>query len=123
MDPDPTATRWEDATQWAGIIPRPGTVEPFDDLGALFTVECAASIAYRYPNDPPEAAEPFKYRIPRQQPTIVEAFKIFDCYEYQSCEHPGWKTSRAAEICRKVKDTLIAKLPGYEAAPWGWDHR
>ena len=123
MDTNPTSTSWEDAMQWSGITPRPGEVEIFDELGALLTAECLASIAYRYPQDQPDAGEPFRYRIPRRRPTIVEAFKVFDCYKYQSCEHPGWETSRAAEICRKVKDTLIAKLPGYEAAPWGWDHR
>lgn len=50
--------------------------------------------------------------------TVVEALKAIRCYEYQSCEHPGWKDSDAASFCDSMTRQLIACLPGYEDAPW-----
>lgn len=43
------------------------------------------------------------------------------CYEYQSCEHPEWEGSRARGFCSEFRDCLIATLPGYEDASWGFD--
>ena len=43
------------------------------------------------------------------------------CYEYQSCEHPGWKTSEAYEFCDALRHKMIRMLPGYTRAPWSID--
>jgi hypothetical protein len=41
------------------------------------------------------------------------------CLEYQSCECDDWQSTGAAEILRRLKDSIIRGLPGYDAAPWG----
>jgi hypothetical protein len=65
----------------------------------------------------------------------VTVVKLIDCYVYQSCEHPGWQTSPAAEFCRRLREILMRDLPidtaldhrgpypiGWQDAPWGIDH-
>ncbi len=62
----------------------------------------------------------------------VTVVKLIDCYVYQSCEHPGWQTSPAAEFCRRLREILMRDLPfdtaldhrapypiGWQDAPWG----
>jgi hypothetical protein len=63
----------------------------------------------------PEAIEP--------PATIVEIAKAVSCYEYQSCEHDGWETSEAHAFCQALTEALLHSLPGYDAAPWGFDER
>ena len=56
--------------------------------------------------------------------TIFNVFamaKQVDCYSYQSCEHDGWESSRAHEICESIKYHLLSNHPDYEDAPWGID--
>jgi hypothetical protein len=48
------------------------------------------------------------------------ALKAISCYEYQSCEHPEWKTSQVRQYCEQLRRALIGCLPGYESAPWEW---
>lgn len=108
-----------------------------DEIGLMLWQECIASVAYRYPDDP-EAGLPgpvedgprFGYRHPVMDPpgsTIkaVDVLKAIACYEYQSCEHPGWEASRAKAFCEALTATAIRNLPGYDDAPWGapkgWD--
>jgi len=50
--------------------------------------------------------------------SAVELIKALHCYEYQSCEHPGWRTSQAHSFCRALERRLIGELPGYDDAPW-----
>jgi hypothetical protein len=58
-------------------------------------------------------------RIPSKRFDVVTALKAVDCYEYQSCEHPGWQTSQSRAFCEELRSSLIGQLPGYDAAPWG----
>jgi hypothetical protein len=44
--------------------------------------------------------------------------KAISCYEYQSCEHPGWRKSEAHAFCEALRDMAIGCLPGYDDAPW-----
>ncbi len=103
-------------------------------LGDLLTLENVRSVEYRYsgadslpgtyegttpdwinPYDTP-AAE--LRRLPR--PSAVECLKLLACYEYQSCEHPGWRDSEAAQFCDALRRQVVAYLPGFDAAPWEW---
>lgn len=57
-------------------------------------------------------------------PTIRNIFalaKQVNCYEYQSCEHEGWESSKAYKMCQAIKEGLLRNHPDYEAAPWGID--
>lgn len=102
-----------------------------DELGQVLTDECLASIRDRYPDtiDNPDAtpgptdhywAVPYVAERTRQL-SIGEALKLLACYEYQSCEHPGWPESKAHELCRNLEGALIRRVPGYDEAPWGFD--
>lgn len=47
--------------------------------------------------------------------------KLADCLEYQSCEHDGFKTSRAQRQINEIRTRVLSLLPGYDRAPWAWD--
>lgn len=101
-----------------------------DEVGRMLWQENVASVAYRYPDDNQSSrpgpvsddidaeAENYEWTDPRYRSTIGEAFQTIGCYEYQSCEHPEWRTSEAKRFCDSLRDHLAAAL--YEG-PWGWD--
>lgn len=99
-------------------------------VGAALLRECIESVRYRYPDcglsdlpGPIPTPDPDQYEWTDfgRALTIIEALKAIDCYEYQSCEHPGWSGSAAESFCNRLRSHLIGVLPGYEAAPWEWD--
>lgn len=119
-----------------------------DTLGQILVTENVASVHYRYPDDDvtkgelpgpnaPYYLKPYRWEDPRYLPTAAELLKAVDCYSYQACEHPGWKTSAAKLICDRVEKAIHAACPevvwlkqpigsrlvweAYEAAPWGFD--
>lgn len=106
-----------------------------DEVGSMLWAECARSVSYRYPDiaetgDWPRPADfteqqVFDYRFQRlagfTSAHIVQVLKAVSCYEYQSCEHPQWEASSAHALCQELKDRLVSQLPGYSAAPWGFD--
>lgn len=56
-------------------------------------------------------------RLCRVDPVV--ALKAIRCYGYQSCDWGDYETSAAAKIAQDATYKAIARLPGYEAAPWG----
>ena len=103
-------------------------------VGAMLWAENLASINARYTDtiDHPEncpgpvgfngvssVANYTLKRTPRIPPVAI--LKAISCYEYQSCEHAGWKTSQAYQFCASLRDHMISMLPGYDEAPWGLD--
>lgn len=126
-----TIQEWKNSIDYAKILPE-NSVNPLNDLGDMLVRENLSSIHCRYPDSarnpentpgPVELywAKEYVYQRPARVPNVVEAFKVIDCYDYQSCEHPAWETSEAKKICDKLRTMLIPALPGYDAAPWGWD--
>ena len=62
------------------------------------------------------------YRFTRtQQLEPVKVIKAIHCYDYQSCEHDGWKASEAHQFCEALEARMVSSLPGYNEAPWGLD--
>ncbi len=107
----------------------PLRAEDADRAGAALMAECIASVSYRYPDadplglpgpNPTPRPEEYGWKDFGQVLSIAEACKAIDCYEYQSCEHPGWGESGAAAFCRRLRSALTGALPGYREAPWGW---
>src|SRR4051812_37320093 len=43
--------------------------------------------------------------------TAVEGLKAVDCFEYQSCEHGGWRESSAFAYCDVMRRHLVAYVP------------
>ena len=102
-----------------------------DKIGAALIAENIASVMYRYPDcaldglpGPIPTPSAIDYEMPvfGPQPKAVQVLKAISCYEYQSCEHPGWKTSAAKAFCEDLRTGAISHLPGYEEAEWEVDY-
>lgn len=111
----------------AGLVPAGGE----DAAGQMLLDECVKSVAYRYPRDgdnerpgcydvwdcPAEERvgqwqTPYVYRQPTgglvggwadvskgEDPVQVAAQE----YDYQSCEHPGWRSSGACKLVDQLR--------------------
>ncbi len=101
-----------------------------DEVGRAILAENVASVTHRYPDDKPEElpgpngaywlGEYLYSPLGGRTPTPIEGLKLINCYEYQSCEHPEWESSKAKEFCDRLRHQLISLLPGYDEAPWDW---
>lgn len=127
-----------DGVEWTGdheayardlqAIHREGRLDRAHEIGRMLAFENAASVLYRYPDHDnseyvPDWTTDGSYRYPgnTRRPSPVEGLKIISCFEYQSCEHPGWKDSEARRFCEALRHELINRLPGYDEAPWEWN--
>ncbi len=92
------------------------TADTRDAVGQMLVDENAASVNYRYDED-----DLFIYAYQRPRHTTwstVDLLKALHCYEYQACEHAGWRDSQAHAFCRAFEHRLIQALPGYDDGPW-----
>lgn len=85
-------------------------------VGAMLLAENRVSVNSRYCED--EWEQPYIYVPIPGKPLLVIVLKAIACYEYQSCEHPGWEASEARAFCDALRRHVIASLPGYDEAPW-----
>lgn len=94
-------------------------------VGQMLASECIESVWHRYPNDrtvddlpgPVDKSELMTYRYQRGRAlTAIEGLVALSGYEYQSCEHPGWRESEARQFVEWLRGELICRLPGYHAA-------
>lgn len=103
-------------------------------IGPALWRENVASVAYRYDlatRDDERKGELDGYNadIAAYEPRELLEMKpgpllrVVDCYEYQSCEHPGWEGSPSAKAMALLTYAIAKRLAGaaYEAAPWGVD--
>ena len=89
------------------------------ELFAELVTENAASLRARYGRGAKEMIGEAPHRFtPAPAFPAVHLIKLAQCYEYQSCEHDGWETSKAKRWIGRLISRLIYKLPGYDAAPW-----
>lgn len=98
-----------------------------DEVGAMLLAENIMSVRHRYPDCeydqlpgtvPTQHAIGYRYRFPRVRLNAVQVLKALNCYEYQSCEHPGWNDSAAKRFCEVLTSYAIGELPGYDEAKW-----
>ena len=109
-----------------------------NEAGQMLWAENLASVADRDPNDVDgERPGPVDFRdehvltyrytpvpgVNRDPTTLAAVGKALACYEYQSCEHDGWKTSSAKAYCQSLRCAILDALPGADKAPWGFDDR
>ena len=88
-----------------------------DQVGQMLLDTNAASAGARHQ----EASELYiySYTTPvRFDWEAIDILKAISCYEYQTCEAPGWDTSTAKAFCEGLRDAIIPALPGYNDAPW-----
>ena len=97
-----------------------------EEIFALLAQENANSLNDRYtaPEEcAPEAIAALRFErllmLERPQAFApIALIKLAQSYAYQACEHPAWEASRAHALIRGLIDAQIARLPGYESAPW-----
>lgn len=96
-------------------------------LGQILWEENIKSVQYRYgrasrDNLPGSIGESFEYEhVPMRRQgrfSPVQVIKACHCYEYQSCEHPGWRRSLAAAFINELMRNAHHGLPGFEEALW-----
>jgi hypothetical protein len=105
-----------------GLRPRVN-YDAADHLMRLLAVENEKSVAQRYnekltdkefPGYNPERA----FRLDANL-SPVQLLKLCAYYEYQACEHDGWRSSYAKQVIDAIRADSIRKLPGYADAAWG----
>lgn len=92
-----------------------------DEVGQMLRNVNIDSVNHRYNGPEPGTGvyPEYRYRQPLCMSwTPVEVLKAIECYEYQTCEIPGWHDSEAYAFCRELRFRMIAALPGYDTAPW-----
>ena len=77
------------------------------------------SVNHRYDENPTAMLdEPYAYSRVHKKIDPVQVLKAIECLEYQSCEHPGWKTSEARTFLKSLEAKAISQLQGYDEADW-----
>jgi hypothetical protein len=89
--------------------------ENAEQWGATLLAENRRSVNHRYAEDELEAPYTFTRYTGQLKP--VALLNAISCYEYQSCEHPGWETSEAHGFCQALRHHAIQQLPGMDSAP------
>jgi hypothetical protein len=87
-----------------------------EELFDLLAQENVKSLCARYG---PRDCEPVKFQRGNGIISPVELLKACSCYDYQSCEHDDYYTSKAYELVEQIRHAAISSLPGYDKAPWG----
>jgi hypothetical protein len=113
-------------------------VDP-DALGQELWRENLASVAYRYPRDGDGErpgpidfrdadVDEYVYRRPSAKIDPQALLVALGCYDYQSCEHPGWATSRARLWTTTLREQLLRSgvkeaAPGSRMEAWGYEEK
>ncbi len=108
----------------------PSDDEALAEVGNMLWMENVKSVSARYPNEssgtlPGPKGGGFVItpndvnRILWDRFDPVQVIKACDCFNYQSCEHEGWKTSEAFAFIESLRHSAWGHLPGYESAEWG----
>ena len=92
-----------------------------DEIGSMLLEENVLSVSYRYPGDSLEDLPGFEglaynHMFHGYNFDAINILAVTDCYEYQSCEHPGWHTSTAKAYIDALRQRTWRQLPGYANA-------
>jgi hypothetical protein len=102
------------------------TIEPefATSTAKMLWGENIESVLCRYPQDTLETApgplgETYEIKeseiLSAEAPTPKRLLELIGEFNYQSCEHPGWKTSRAFSLIEALRDAAGEALIGWEA--------
>ena len=99
--------------------------------GQLLVSQNVASVSYRYGDCDADAnlpgpidafyMAPYIYTDPGYVLNPAEVFKAIDCLDYQSCEHPEWRTSEAYAFLRSLRQDACRAVDGYADAVRDWE--
>lgn len=86
-------------------------------LGQLLVNENYRSVNYRYgDDDTPHLFVYSRYTVP-----TTAALQHLSCIEYQLCEPPDWKTTRAFQLCARLRKNMVSQLLLELGAERAWD--
>ncbi|MGW4527793.1 hypothetical protein [Amycolatopsis sp. NPDC004378] len=124
--------------QYEVVAPDLGA-EGFRELGQKLWQENHTSVNYRYDENTPTP----RYQLRTTEATLdpVVVLKALRCFDYQSCEHPGWTDSDANKLMEALHAAILDRhpdlgervngpfgqthryttLPAWDSAPWGID--
>jgi hypothetical protein len=106
------------AVQLMQELRRELTRDTADRTGQMLMRENRLSVDHRYNESEVEDIYEYPYGPHTRHINPVAILSAIRCYEYQSCEHPGWETSEAKAYCEALQLAMIRRLPGYDDAPW-----
>jgi hypothetical protein len=113
-----------EAIDWDWIVPFLGHRQPVSlpaagtELGTMLWQRNAANVLDPEWDDPlPE----YLFEQLRCPVSVVEALKMVRYYEHQTDDGETYVGSPAWRFCTELTGSLIHRLPGYQAAPWGWE--
>ena len=108
---------------------RCGNYDRAADVANMLWRENVASVSARYPNessatlpgpiDKQFVIKPRDFQVTFDRIDPVQVLKSCDCFEYQSCEHDGWKTSEARCFISALRKHAHQAVAGYEDSIWG----
>jgi hypothetical protein len=90
--------------------------ETAEHWGAVLVAANKDSVNYRYDAD--EIEDPYQLTAYVGTFNPVAVLRALDCYEYQACDTPAWKTSEARSFCEALRRRTIRDLSGYDKAPY-----
>jgi len=118
--------RWWYKGEHHRLFPARNPLPECERVGQVLWDECIASVSYQYKSNkltqlPSLLGEDFVYRHKVRGYTAdpVQVLVSCECYEKQSCGHPGWKDSEAKTIIEAIRSNAIYRLPGWDDAVWG----
>lgn len=98
---------------WKG---EPHRIDNPDEAGALLWAENVRSVNYRYTAQ--TEPEPYVFHWDTRVLDPLQIIKACNCLDYQSCETPEWKDTRAFAMLDSIRERAIKELPGYDGAQW-----
>lgn len=103
---------------------KPGDNAEASRVGGMLTIENVRSVMHRYPdtslekaNLPGEVGDDYMYgkHVPWSYYATPDIFPeqvimACRCYEYQACEHPGWRASEAHAFIKALERYAVSGL-------------
>lgn len=103
------------------------TQQDGDALAHLLREANWDSVNYRYQDSatPWDSETPFRkvHHIGGERGALIpwgHVLLALDCYEYQSCEHPGYSDSLACQVIDTVRRQVCKHVARGIDAPWEW---
>lgn len=99
--------------EWLKTHRRELTTDTADRVGAMLMAENRRSVDHRY--DEAELEQFYTFTPLPGTPKPATVINALRCYEYQSCEHPGWKDSEARQFCDALMARMVRELTKHDA--------
>ena len=117
----PAAFRYLYKGEWHSVATEMDQVRMANEL----LNENCASLMARYPDYFNKEEWPKPFTLDEIASMVWASFKPSQivksahCFQYQSCEHCGWRESRAAAFLNSVCESAVREIPSVRNAEWG----